>query len=96
MILHMSGWRVYRLMLTAKKRMKRKKFKTKTVVLSALEVGVSAPYGNSAHRVETAPVPVETCEMVRNIRIENVYHHWDVTIGRRQGGRIGDDHMSRT
>jgi hypothetical protein len=54
-------------MLTAKKRTKRKKFKKKTVVLSALEVGVFAPYGNSANRVETAPVPVETCEIVRNI-----------------------------
>lgn len=54
-------------MLTAKKRMKRRKFKRKTVVLSALEVLVFAPYGNSANRVETAPVPVETCELVRNI-----------------------------
>ena len=60
MILHMSGWRVYRAMLTAKKRMKRRKLKRKTVVLSALEVLVFAPYGNSAHRVETAPVPVKT------------------------------------
>jgi hypothetical protein len=54
-------------MLTAKKRMKRKKFKRKTVVLSALEVLVFAPYGNSAIIVETAPVPVETCEIVRKI-----------------------------
>jgi hypothetical protein len=45
--------------LTAKKIMKRKKFKRKAVVLSALEVLVFAPYGNSANRVETAPVPVE-------------------------------------
>jgi hypothetical protein len=54
-------------MLAAKKRIKRRKFKRKTVVLSALEVLVFAPYGNSANRVETAPVPVETCEIVRNI-----------------------------
>jgi hypothetical protein len=53
--------------LTAKKRMKRKKFKKKTVVLSALEVLVFDPYGNSANKVETAPVPVETCELVSNI-----------------------------
>jgi hypothetical protein len=46
-------------MLTAQKRMKRKKFKEKTVVQSALEVLVFDPYGNSANRVETAPVPVE-------------------------------------
>jgi hypothetical protein len=54
-------------MLTAKKIMKRKKFKRKIVVLSALEVLVFVPYGNSAIRVETAPVPVKTCEIVRNI-----------------------------
>jgi len=47
-------------MLTTKKIMKRKKFKRKTVVLSALEVLVFAPYGNSAIKLETAPVPVET------------------------------------
>ncbi len=46
------------MMLTAEKRAKRKKFKRKTVALSALEVLVFAPYGNSANRVETAPVPV--------------------------------------
>jgi len=45
-------------MLTAEKRMKSKKFKRKTAVLSALEVPVFVPYGNSANRVETAPVPV--------------------------------------
>jgi hypothetical protein len=54
-------------MLTAQNRMKRNKFKRKTVKLSALEVLVFAPYGNSANRVETAPVPVETCKIVRNI-----------------------------
>jgi hypothetical protein len=54
-------------MHTAKKRVKRERFKKKTVELSALEVLVFAPYGNSANRVETAPVPVETCEIVRNI-----------------------------
>jgi hypothetical protein len=54
-------------MHTAKKRVKRERFKRKTVELSALEVLVFAPYGNSANRVETAPVPVETCEIVRNI-----------------------------
>ena len=65
-------------MLTAKKVMKRERFKKKTVVLSALEVLVFAPYGNSANRVETAPVPVETCEIVRDINRnrEHVYHHW--------------------
>jgi hypothetical protein len=47
-------------MLTAQKRMKSKKFKRKTVVLSALDVQVFALYGNSANRVETAPVPEET------------------------------------
>jgi hypothetical protein len=56
-------------MLTAEKRMKRRKFKRKTVVLSALEVLVFAPYGNSAHRVETAPVPVKSSEIFS--RIEN-------------------------
>jgi hypothetical protein len=45
-------------MLTAKKRMKRKRFKMNTAVLSALEVLEFWPYGNSANRVETAPVPV--------------------------------------
>lgn len=45
-------------MLTEKKRMKRRRFKRKTVVLSALEVLVFALYGNSANIVETAPVPV--------------------------------------
>jgi hypothetical protein len=45
-------------MLTAKKMMKSKKFRRKTAVLSALEVLVFVPYGNSANRVETAPVPV--------------------------------------
>jgi len=55
------------MMLTAQKRMKRKKFKEETVVLSALEVLVFALYGNSANRVETAPVPEETCEIVRNV-----------------------------
>jgi hypothetical protein len=44
-------------MLTTRKIMKRKRFKRKTVVLSALEVLVFAPYGNSANIVETAPVP---------------------------------------
>jgi hypothetical protein len=44
--------------LREEKIMKRKRFKRKTVVLSALEVLVFAPYGNSANRVETAPVPV--------------------------------------
>jgi hypothetical protein len=46
-------------MLTAKKVTKRKKFKRKTVVLSALEMLVFAVYGNNAIKVETAPVPVE-------------------------------------
>jgi len=54
-------------MLTAEKRMKRKKFRRRTVVLSALEVLVFAPYGNSAKSVETAPVPVGTRGIVRNI-----------------------------
>jgi hypothetical protein len=45
-------------MLTAKKRMKRKRFKRKTAVLNALEVLGFSPYGNSAKIVETAPVPV--------------------------------------
>jgi hypothetical protein len=54
-------------MLKARKRMKRKRFKRKTVVLSALEVLVFDPYGNSANIIETAPVPVETCKIVRII-----------------------------
>jgi hypothetical protein len=54
-------------MLTEKKTMKRRRFKRKTVVLSALEVLVFAPYGNSAIIVEIAPVPVETGKIVRNI-----------------------------
>jgi hypothetical protein len=45
-------------MLTAKNRMKKMKLKKNTVVLSALEVLEFPPYGNSANRVETAPVPV--------------------------------------
>jgi hypothetical protein len=48
------------MMLTAKKIMKRRRFRKKTVVLSALEVLVFVPYGNNASIVETAPVPVET------------------------------------
>jgi hypothetical protein len=54
-------------MLMAQKRMRRKKLKRKTVKLSALKVLVFAPYGNSANKVETAPVPVERCKIVRNI-----------------------------
>jgi hypothetical protein len=46
-------------MLTAEKTMNKRRFKRKTVVLSALEVLVFVPYGNSANRVETAPVPVK-------------------------------------
>ena len=78
-------------MLTAKKRMKRKRFKRKTVVLSALRMLVFARYGNSANRVETAPVPVETWEIVRNIQPnrEQMYHSCDAGIDRMQGDRIG-------
>ena len=54
-------------MLTETKITKREKFKRRTVELSALEVLVFAPYGNSANRLETAPVPVEMCEIVRTI-----------------------------
>jgi hypothetical protein len=46
------------MMLTAEKRMKRKRFNKNTAVLSALEVPELSPYGNTANRVETAPVPV--------------------------------------
>ena len=45
-------------MLTEKKRMKRKRFKKNTAVLSALQVLGRNPYGNNANNVETAPVPV--------------------------------------
>ena len=89
MIPHMSGWRMYRVMLTVRKRMKRMKFKRKTAVLSALEVLVFAPYGNSANRVETAPVPVETCDIIR----EQVYHHWDAANDRGQGGCVGNGRL---
>jgi hypothetical protein len=44
--------------LTERKRMKRKRFKKKTAVLSALQVLGCNPYGNTANKVETAPVPV--------------------------------------
>jgi hypothetical protein len=45
-------------MLTEQKRMKRKRFKKKTAVLTALQVLGCNPYGNDANIVETAPVPV--------------------------------------
>ena len=38
--------------------MKRKRFKKKTAVLTALQVLGCNPYGNDANIVETAPVPV--------------------------------------
>jgi hypothetical protein len=46
--------------LTERKRMKRKRFKKKTAVLSALQVLGCNPYGNTANKVETAPVPIFT------------------------------------
>ena len=81
-------------MLTAKKVMKRERFKKKTVVLSALEVLVFAPYGNSEIIVETAPVPVETCELSEISGSRIGVSPLDVAIDRREGGRIGNSHMS--
>ena len=45
-------------MLKKEKTMKKKRFKKKTAVLSALQVLGCNPYGNNANNVETAPVPV--------------------------------------
>ena len=46
-------------MLTTQNSKKRKRFKTKTAVASALEVPGCNQYGNIAKRVETVPVPVK-------------------------------------
>ena len=45
--------------LTAIKRTKSKTFKMNTAVLIVLQGSECCPYGNTANRVETAPVPVE-------------------------------------